>query len=46
VRLGLEISQHQLTWDEIVSRATLAEEAGLVRRLGVRPGEFSSQMSR
>jgi hypothetical protein len=29
VRLGLDISLLQLTWDEIVSRATLAEEAGL-----------------
>jgi F420-dependent oxidoreductase-like protein len=29
MRWGLDISQHQLTWDEIVSRARLAEEAGL-----------------
>jgi F420-dependent oxidoreductase-like protein len=29
VRWGLDVSQHQLTWDEIVSRARLAEEAGL-----------------
>jgi F420-dependent oxidoreductase-like protein len=29
VRFGLDISQHQLTWDEILTRATLAEEAGL-----------------
>jgi F420-dependent oxidoreductase-like protein len=29
VRYGLDISQHQLTWDEIVRRARLAEEAGL-----------------
>jgi F420-dependent oxidoreductase-like protein len=29
MRFGLDISQHQLTWDEIVSRAHLAEEAGL-----------------
>jgi F420-dependent oxidoreductase-like protein len=29
VRFGLDLSQHQLTWDELVSRATLAEEAGL-----------------
>jgi len=29
VRFGLDVSQHRLTWDEIVSRATLAEDAGL-----------------
>src|SRR4051812_11218583 len=29
MRFGLDISQHQLTWDEIVSRARLAEDAGL-----------------
>jgi F420-dependent oxidoreductase-like protein len=29
MRFGLDISQHQLTWDEIVSRARLAEGAGL-----------------
>jgi F420-dependent oxidoreductase-like protein len=29
VRFGLDIAQHQLTWDEIVSRARLAEDAGL-----------------
>ena len=29
MRFGLDVSQHQLTWDEIVSRARLAEEAGL-----------------
>jgi len=29
VRFGLDISQHQLTWDELVSRARLAEDAGL-----------------
>jgi alkanesulfonate monooxygenase SsuD/methylene tetrahydromethanopterin reductase-like flavin-dependent oxidoreductase (luciferase family) len=29
MRWGLDISQHQLTWDEIMSRAGLAEEAGL-----------------
>ncbi|MDP9327471.1 MAG: LLM class flavin-dependent oxidoreductase, partial [Actinomycetota bacterium] len=29
MRWGLDISQHQLMWDEIVSRAHLAEEAGL-----------------
>jgi alkanesulfonate monooxygenase SsuD/methylene tetrahydromethanopterin reductase-like flavin-dependent oxidoreductase (luciferase family) len=29
MRWGLDISQHQLTWDEIVSRARLAEDAGL-----------------
>ncbi len=28
MRFGLDVSQHQLTWDEIVSRAHLAEEAG------------------
>jgi F420-dependent oxidoreductase-like protein len=28
VRLGLDISQHQLTWDELVNRATFAEQAG------------------
>jgi F420-dependent oxidoreductase-like protein len=29
MRFGLDISQHQLTWEEIVVRATLAEDAGL-----------------
>jgi len=29
VRFGLDIAQHQLTWDEIVARARLAEDAGL-----------------
>ena len=29
MRFGLDISQHQLTWDEIVRRARLAEDAGL-----------------
>ena len=29
MRFGLDISQHQLTWDELVSRARLAEDAGL-----------------
>ena len=29
MRFGLDISQHQLTWDEILSRAQLAEDAGL-----------------
>jgi F420-dependent oxidoreductase-like protein len=29
MRFGLDISQHQLTWDEIVARAALAEDAGL-----------------
>ena len=29
MRFGLDISQHQLTWDEIVSRARLAEDAAL-----------------
>jgi F420-dependent oxidoreductase-like protein len=29
MRFGLDISQHQLTWDEILSRARLAEDAGL-----------------
>ena len=29
MRFGLDLSQHQLTWDEIVSRARLAEDAGL-----------------
>ena len=28
MRLGLDIAQHQLTWDEIVARARLAEDAG------------------
>jgi F420-dependent oxidoreductase-like protein len=28
MRFGLDIAQHQLTWDEIASRAHLAEEAG------------------
>ncbi|MGZ8631194.1 MAG: TIGR03560 family F420-dependent LLM class oxidoreductase [Actinomycetota bacterium] len=29
MRFGLDISQHQLTWDEILARARLAEDAGL-----------------
>jgi F420-dependent oxidoreductase-like protein len=29
VRFGLDITQHQLAWDEIVRRARLAEDAGL-----------------
>jgi F420-dependent oxidoreductase-like protein len=29
MRFGLDIAQHQLTWDEIVARARLAEDAGL-----------------
>jgi F420-dependent oxidoreductase-like protein len=29
VRFGLDISQHQLTWEQIVARAKLAEDAGL-----------------
>ena len=29
MRFGLDISQHQLTWQEIVARARLAEDAGL-----------------
>jgi F420-dependent oxidoreductase-like protein len=29
MRFGLDISQHQLTWDEILARAQLAEDAGL-----------------
>jgi F420-dependent oxidoreductase-like protein len=29
MRFGLDISQHQLTWDEILARAALAEDAGL-----------------
>jgi F420-dependent oxidoreductase-like protein len=29
VRFGLDVSQHQLTWDDIRSRARLAEDAGL-----------------
>jgi F420-dependent oxidoreductase-like protein len=29
VRFGLDISQHQLTWDEVLVRARLAEDAGL-----------------
>ena len=29
MRFGLDIAQHQLTWEEIVSRARLAEDAGL-----------------
>lgn len=28
MRFGLDVGQHQLTWEEIVSRARLAEEAG------------------
>ncbi len=29
MRYGLDVSQHQLAWDEIVRRARLAEDAGL-----------------
>lgn len=29
LRFGLDVSQHQLTWDELVSRARLAEDAVL-----------------
>ena len=29
MRFGLDVSQHQLTWDQIVARARLAEDAGL-----------------
>jgi F420-dependent oxidoreductase-like protein len=29
MRFGLDVSQHQLTWEEILARARLAEEAGL-----------------
>src|SRR3990170_2764487 len=29
LRFGLDVAQHQLTWDELVSRARLAEDAGL-----------------
>jgi F420-dependent oxidoreductase-like protein len=29
VRFGLDVAQHQLTWEEILSRAKLAEDAGL-----------------
>jgi F420-dependent oxidoreductase-like protein len=29
MRFGLDVSQHQLSWDEIVGRARLAEDAGL-----------------
>jgi F420-dependent oxidoreductase-like protein len=28
MRFGLDVSQHQLTWDQIVSRVRLAEDAG------------------
>ena len=28
MRWGLDIAQHQLSWDEIVERARLAEDAG------------------
>jgi F420-dependent oxidoreductase-like protein len=28
VRFGLDVAQHQLSWDEIVARARLAEDAG------------------
>ena len=28
MRFGLDVTQHQLEWDEIVSRAHLAEDAG------------------
>ena len=29
MRFGLDVAQHQLTWEEILSRTKLAEEAGL-----------------
>jgi len=29
LRFGLDIAQHQLTWEELVARARLAEDAGL-----------------
>jgi F420-dependent oxidoreductase-like protein len=29
MRFGLDLAQHHLTWEEIVDRATLAEDAGL-----------------
>ena len=29
MRFGIDISQHQLTWDELVSRARMAEDANL-----------------
>jgi F420-dependent oxidoreductase-like protein len=29
MRFGLDIAQHQLSWDELVARARLAEDAGL-----------------
>lgn len=29
MRFGLDVAQHQLTWDELVSRVRLAEDAGL-----------------
>lgn len=29
MRFGLDLAQHQLTWEEILSRARLAEDAGL-----------------
>ncbi len=29
MRFGIDISQHQLTWDQLVSRARMAEDAGL-----------------
>jgi F420-dependent oxidoreductase-like protein len=29
MRFGLDLAQHHLTWDEIVARASLAEDAGL-----------------
>jgi F420-dependent oxidoreductase-like protein len=29
LRFGLDVAQHQLTWDEVVARARLAEDAGL-----------------
>ncbi|HVL89199.1 MAG TPA: LLM class flavin-dependent oxidoreductase, partial [Actinomycetota bacterium] len=28
MKLGLDVSQHQLTWNEIVERIRLAEDAG------------------
>jgi hypothetical protein len=45
MRWGLDISQHQLTWDELGARATLAEDAGLDGVWPVRPRACGSARS-
>ena len=37
MRFGLDVTQHQLEWDEILCRARFAEDAGFDGVVGVRP---------